>query len=211
MKLRLFPVTERGYGLARKIRKGFKEAVVYRPSELRQGGLGKRVKEAFEDSMRGDGGLVFVSAVAVSVRTIAPFLRGKHTDPPVVVVDELGRFAISVVSGHQGGANELTRIVAGLIGATPVITTATDLHGLPCIEEIAKSFSLEIEDVKRIKHINSAILRGARVVVVDRNTARLNAIKKGFGLKGVFRFQKSLPKRLKEDTPLVVISGYPAP
>jgi cobalt-precorrin 5A hydrolase len=207
MKLHIFPVTERGYGLARKIKRYFKNTVVYRPSELKQGGFNKRVKEAF----RVSGGLVFVSAVAVAVRTIAPFLKGKHKDPPVVVIDELGRFAVSVISGHLGGANELSKTIAGLIGATPVITTATDLHGLPCIEDIAKRFSFEIEDVKRIKQVNSAILRwagkGARVKVVDRNPARLNALKKAFGPKGVFMFQRSIPKRLKGDTPLVVISS----
>jgi cobalt-precorrin 5A hydrolase len=203
MKLHIFPVTERGYRLARKIKRGFKETAVYRPFELKQGVFKERVKEAFTES----SGLVFVSAVAVAVRTIAPFLKGKHKDPPVVVVDELGRFAVSVISGHLGGANELAKAIADLTGATPVVTTATDLHGLPCVEDIAKRFSLEIEDVKRIKQVNSAILRGARVKVVDKNPARLKAIKEAFGHTGVFRFQRGIPKRLKGDTPLVVISA----
>jgi cobalt-precorrin 5A hydrolase len=205
VKLHIFTVTERGLRLARKIEKGFNGAVVYPPSQLRQGGLKKRVKEAF-----GKGqscGLVFVTAVAVSVRSIAPFLRGKRTDPPVVTVDELGRFAVSLLSGHIGGANELARKVAGLIGAKPVITTATDLHGLPCVEDIAKRFSLEIDGVKKIKLINSAILNGAGVVVIDKEPARLRAIKEAFGPAGVFRFQRSVPKRLKEGAPLVVISA----
>lgn len=207
MTVHIFPVTDRGFSFARKIEKGFKGAVVYRPSELKGGGLKKRVKEAFKNS----SALVFVSAAAVVVRTVAPYLKDKTTDPPVVSVDELGRFSISLVSGHLGGANELAREVAGLVGATPVVTTGTDIRGLPCVEEIAKRFSLEIENVEGIKPVNSAILRGgkvgASVVVVDRDPARLRAIKGAFGHTGVFKFQKTVPKKLAKGRALVVISA----
>jgi hypothetical protein len=101
--------------------------------------------------------------------------------------------------------------VAGLVGATPVVTTATDIRGLPCIEEIAKRFSLEVDNVKGIKPVNSAILRGgkvgASVVVVDRDPARLRAVKGAFGHTGVFKFQKTVPKRLARGRALVVISA----
>ena len=73
-------------------------------------------------------------AAGIVVRSIAPHLQGKAQDPAVVVVDEAGQFAISLLSGHQGGANQLARQVAQIIKGTPVITTASDLQGLPALD-----------------------------------------------------------------------------
>ncbi|MBR5088366.1 MAG: cobalamin biosynthesis protein CbiG, partial [Ruminiclostridium sp.] len=74
--------------------------------------------------------LVFVSSVGIAVRAVAPHIRSKVTDPAVVAVDDCGRFAVSVLSGHIGGANLLAEQVAWAVGAVPVITTSTDTHGL---------------------------------------------------------------------------------
>jgi cobalt-precorrin 5A hydrolase len=74
--------------------------------------------------------LVCVMALGIVVRILGPCAKDKKTDPPVVVVDEAGRFAISVLGGHEGGANELANQVARTIGAIPVITTASEVLGL---------------------------------------------------------------------------------
>ena len=74
--------------------------------------------------------LVFISACGIAVRAVAPQIKSKLTDPAVVVCDEMGRFAVSLLSGHAGGANELTEKIASLIGATSVITTASDSHAI---------------------------------------------------------------------------------
>lgn len=74
--------------------------------------------------------LVFIGACGIAVRAIAPHVASKLTDPAVVVCDETGRFAISLLSGHVGGANELAEHLASLAGAVPVVTTASDSHAL---------------------------------------------------------------------------------
>ena len=82
--------------------------------------------------------LVFVGAAGIAVRAIAPHCQSKATDPAVVVLDECGRFAVPLLSGHLGGANDLACRLAAACGAVPVITTATDANGLFAVDEWAK-------------------------------------------------------------------------
>lgn len=83
---------------------------------------------------------IFVSAMGICVRTIAPYALDKHTDPAVVCVDTMGRNAVAVLSGHVGGANELARMVAHALGAHVVITTHSDLRGTWALDTLAERF-----------------------------------------------------------------------
>ena len=96
---------------------------------------------------------VFISALGICVRTIAPLIADKHADPAVVCVDTCGKHAIAVVSGHVGGANELTKIIAHIIGAEAVITTQSDLSGLWALDTLAARFGWEMDET----HINNQI------------------------------------------------------
>jgi cobalt-precorrin 5A hydrolase len=109
-------------------------------------------------------GLIFIMATGIVVRLIAPHIRDKRYDPAVVVLDEAGRHAISLLAGHLGGANELTHIIAKAAGATPVITTATDIQQKPAPDVLAARIGLEVEPFDQLKHINAAIVAGQRVV-----------------------------------------------
>ncbi len=111
--------------------------------------------------------LVFVGACGIAVRAVAPHLRDKTVDPAVVVVDETGKYAISLLSGHLGGANDLAAEIAELIGAEPVITTATDMNQKFAVDVWAKSNGLQIGDMKLAKEISAAVLRGETVGVVS--------------------------------------------
>jgi cobalt-precorrin 5A hydrolase len=110
---------------------------------------------------------VFVCACGIAVRAIAPHVRDKRLDPAVVCVDDAGRFAISLLSGHLGGANALARNVAAAIGAVPVVTTATDAVGAPAIEMLARDLSLPLENAVATRRVNAALAAGDPVAVFD--------------------------------------------
>lgn len=95
----------------------------------------------FGKDLFGDGGaLIFIGALGICVRMIAPYIKDKHTDPAVVCVDSVGRNAISVLSGHIGGANGLCSEVARILGANPVITTQSDNTGYWALDTLSRRF-----------------------------------------------------------------------
>ena len=202
-RLAIFPITETGYRLAKRIGLSF-PALIHPPARLKKGGLGRLTAEAFKD---GDA-LVFICASGIAVRAVAPWLKGKEFDPGVVVLDETATFVVSLVSGHLGGANGLAKKIAACLGATPVITTATDASGLPCIEDLIESFGFAIEDARKIKAVNSAILRRTPVSIIDADPARLKRMRalKAFNSSGAFSFFRRVPKR-PGPGPMVFISS----
>lgn len=107
--------------------------------------------------------LIYVGAVGIAVRAIAPYLKDKMTDPAVLAVDEQGHFVISLLSGHVGGANRLTERIADMIGAQSVVTTASDVQGKTAIDEWAKERNLVISDRELAKKIAGAIVDGEKV------------------------------------------------
>jgi cobalt-precorrin 5A hydrolase len=110
---------------------------------------------------------IFIMAVGIVVRTIAPHVKNKLSDPAVVVVDDHAKFAISLLSGHLGGANELAVQVAKHLGAVPVITTATDLDHVPAIDLLAKRYGLVIENPEQIKKVHMALLERQKIRLHD--------------------------------------------
>jgi len=107
-------------------------------------------------------------ATGIVVRIIAPLLESKENDPAVVVMDDTGKFAISLLSGHLGGANELADRCAFATGACPVVTTATDANNLPSFDLLAKEQGWLIEDISRVKVLNTLLLDDNEIAVVDR-------------------------------------------
>jgi cobalt-precorrin 5A hydrolase len=126
-----------------------------------------RPAEAFREAFERGENLVCIMAAGIVVRGIAPYLKNKAADPAVVVVDEAGGFAVSLLAGHLGGANDLAREVARILGATPVITTASDVQGLPALDVEAVARGLTIENLAEVRAIQMALLKGRRVRVVD--------------------------------------------
>ncbi len=124
---------------------------------------GEKLKQEFNNYSSH----IFFMATGIVVRLIAPLIKSKLSDPSVVVVDDKGLNAISLLSGHIGGANELTLHISKILGSNPVITTATDVNNLPSIDLFAQEKKLVIENPENIKTVNMAFINGEKVSFFD--------------------------------------------
>lgn len=149
--------TEKGLALAQKLSAALPGTVT------RCGHGGPGLAEWTAAQFAQSDALIFVGAVGIAVRAIAPHCQSKASDPAVVVLDECGRFAVPLLSGHLGGANDLARALAAVCGAVPVITTATDANGVFAVDEWAKHQNCRVLEPGRIKHVSGKLLAGGPV------------------------------------------------
>ena len=117
--------------------------------------------EKFSDS----DALIFIGATGIAVRSIAPYVASKKSDPAVLVVDECGKFVISLLSGHLGGANELAQQIAEALHSTAVVTTATDVNGLFAVDVFARKNGLRVCNPEAIRHVSGKLLQGEIIVM----------------------------------------------
>lgn len=153
MKIALFSYTGRGGRLRKKLER---QLAAVLGVEL---AAGLTPEEAFGSC----DALIFIAAAGIAVRKIAPSVRDKFTDPAVLSIDECGQYCVPLLSGHVGGGNALARRVSALIGAVPVISTATDLNGVFAVDLFAVRNQLIISDRRLAKEISAALLRGEPV------------------------------------------------
>ena len=151
LRAAIFCFSDRGAALAERIAGLFPGARRVRP----RGDLAARTAECFREC----DALIFVGAAGIAVRAIAPHVAAKTADPAVIVADDCGRHVVSLLSGHIGGANRLTRQIAARIGAEPVVTTATDVNQRFSIDEWAARRGLSIESMDAAKRFSAEILR----------------------------------------------------
>lgn len=109
--------------------------------------------------------LIFIGAVGIAVRAIAPYIRSKTSDAAVLVLDEKGTYCIPVLSGHIGGANELALYISRRLPAIPVITTATDIERKWAVDVFAVKNGLVIENMVKAKQISARLLAGERILL----------------------------------------------
>jgi len=154
--------------------------VASRIAELLEADLLLYEKGIFRQAFEKYRVIVAVFATGIVVRDIAPLIKDKWSDPAVVVVDSNLNFAIPLLGGHHG-ANEAAKKIAEL-GAVPVLTTATEVHGKPSVEGIASRLGCEIYNKESTVAVNSALLdrevevlevKGPKIVVVDEDVSVL--------------------------------------
>lgn len=171
MKLAIVSFTRNGCALGKQIKQQLPDALfdvfLYTKS--------KHVKDTSVVSIESDiktwtgqrfedmGGILFIGACGIAVRSIGPYLKGKEKDPAVLVLDEQGKFCISLISGHIGGANELTSTISSIVGGIPVITTGTDVNNLFAVDTFATKNNLFISNIKLVKEISGRLIDGDEV------------------------------------------------
>ena len=164
-KIVIATFTQNGIKLAKKI-SSFLEAKIFVPERF----LGENLEKIDMPLCEWTGKIfsevkafIFISACGIALRAIAPHIKSKLHDPGVIVIDELGKFVIPILSGHIGGANELAKKISSYINAMPVITTATDINNLVAVDEWAVKNDCVIENPNAVKNISSEILEGHSV------------------------------------------------
>lgn len=174
MRIAVIAITRNGAQLGQKLREGLAGAELHVSN--RYAGQAGPCRQLFDPAdlkavtaslWHEVDGFVFIMASGIVVRMVAPFLESKEKDPAVVVMDDAAKFAISLLSGHLGGANELAERCAFISGARAVITTATDANNLPSFDMLAKEQDWAIDDISRVKVLNSLLLDNEEIAVVD--------------------------------------------
>lgn len=174
--------TDRGVALGNRIRTEFPKSLLVSTRPHEQATQIESIAAFLENNFSAFDTLIFVGALGICVRSIAPYLQDKQSDPAVINMDDSGRFVQAVVSGHIGGANDITRKVAAAIGAQAVITTSSDLQELWALDTLAKEFGWKATPSADMNSIIS-------LFVNNKRTALLLDIKD----KGTAYLEKSLP------------------
>jgi len=150
--------TETGSELTKRILSCSDFTLLYREEEV---SVSDFCRTCFEENIP----LLFVGACGIAVRMIAPFVNDKLRDIPVIVMDEKGEFAIPILSGHMGGANDLAKKLADAVGAKVVLTTATDVEKKFSVDTFAKRNGFRISNREAIKTVSSKVLRDQKIKV----------------------------------------------
>lgn len=140
MKTAIIVISEASISMAKTLKQELPESEIFSTIANADCQHIPALQEAVPQLFRDSDALIFIGAMGICVRAIAPCIEDKKTDPAVLCVDSTGRYVISVLSGHVGGANGLTQYVAGILGAEPVITTRSDRTGLWALDTLGKKY-----------------------------------------------------------------------
>ncbi|MFW6112495.1 MAG: cobalt-precorrin 5A hydrolase, partial [Chloroflexota bacterium] len=163
----IIAVTRRGARLGGQLLSSLPNSELYVPKKFSAESGSHGFEESVGEVIRREFGrsrdLVLIMATGIAVRSLASEMKGKYKDPAVVVVDESGRFVISLLSGHLGGANALAETMASSIGAQPVITTSSDVSGNIALDLLGRDFGWQIENRSNLTRASAALANGDEI------------------------------------------------
>lgn len=170
-------ITKHGVELARNLSTSFENTDLYYMKKFEKGDEEEQNIQMFEGSVRlllpalfqSYKGIIMIISLGAVVRMIAPLLKDKKTDPGVVVIDDKGEHVISVLSGHLGGANELTREVAAALGARPIITTASDVQKTIPVDLFGKRFGWVWDSAEKLTPVSASVVNEEQVAVIQES------------------------------------------
>lgn len=184
MKTAVIAITKHGAGIARRIEGDRYISAKFRTDEPASY-FEKPIKDLTAEIWPKYEALVYVVSLGAVVRTIAPYLKDKHVDPAVIVVDDKAKYAVSVLSGHVGGANELTEKIAAALGAQAVVTTASDVGKTIPVDILGRELGWTTELNENITKVSAAVVNEEPVAFVQET-----------GEKNWWKRDTSLPKTI---------------
>ena len=179
-KVSVLAITKNGVNIGIKLSEIFSDWKVYAPSKFSDdreiNWYSEPTSEKIVELFKNSSALICLFSLGAVIRLISPHLKSKKTDPAVIVIDDKMNFVISVLSGHLGGANELTTTIADKLGATPVITTAADVNKTIAVDLLGKEYGWKIDDDSNVTKV-SAFMVNEEKVGVFQNAGNTNWLK----------------------------------
>ena len=159
-KTSVLAITKNGVNIGENLKKLFPDWDVFAPSKLATDAVGitwysEPTTEKIIELFKNNNALICIFSLGAVIRLIAPYLKDKKTDPAVIVIDDKTNFVISVLSGHIGGANELTEEIAEKLGSLPIITTAADVNKTIAVDLVGREFNWKIDDDSTVTKISA--------------------------------------------------------
>lgn len=187
-------ITKHGTELARKLQANFPLVDVYYMGKFAKGDEAERGIQMFFGSVRlllpalfsVYKGIIGIFSIGAMVRLSAPLIKDKKSDPAVVVIDDKGEHVISVLSGHLGGANDLVREVAAILGARPVITTASEVQQTIPVDLFGQRFGWEWESAEKLTPVSASVVNEEHVAIVQES-----------GEKNWWMYDSPIPKNIR--------------
>lgn len=163
-------ITKHGIDISRKIKAKMPEVEIYVPAKHSDGGaditwFSEQSTQLVGNLFKTHDALVCIFSLGAVIRMVAPHLVDKKSDPAVVVIDDRANHVISTLSGHLGGANALARLLANILGATPVITTAADVNETIAVDLVGREYGWVIENFENVTKISALMVNEERIAV----------------------------------------------
>ena len=187
-KIAVLAITKNGVSIGLRLKEFFPNWDIFAPSKFSNGNkeivwYSESTSEKIVELFKNNNALICLFSLGAVIRLIAPYLKDKKTDPAVIVIDDKTSFVISVLSGHLGGANELTQIIAQKLDAIPVITTAADVNKTIAVDLVGREFGWKIDDDSTVTKISAHMVNEENIGVYQE--------------AGKMNWCKELPKNVK--------------
>jgi cobalt-precorrin 5A hydrolase len=169
-KTAIVAITKHGIEIARRIMQKMPDVVIYVPAKHSDGGtdinwFSEQSTQLVANLFKSSDALICVFSLGALIRMVAPHLVDKKSDPAVIVIDDKANHVISALSGHLGGANSLARLVASILGAQPVITTAADVNETISVDLLGREFGWTIENFGNVTKISAFMVNEEKIAV----------------------------------------------
>lgn len=169
-KIAVLAITKNGVSIGLRLKEFFPTWEIFAPSKFSNGNkeiiwYSDTTSEKIVELFKNNNALICLFSLGAVIRLIAPHLKDKKTDPAVIVIDDKTSFVISVLSGHLGGANELTQIIAQKLDAIPVITTAADVNKTIAVDLVGREFGWKIDDDSTVTKISAHMVNEENIGV----------------------------------------------